>query len=186
MSRLDVGTLAMSQSNGSQDEPDYSQLYVYAGPSLCNIENMTVYASQYQPFLGSDPGLHARIIGSSHYIRTVGGLPYYTELTSCRPIQMAEDFDPVVMNYDITEGINTELHRQAGPFDVNILILTMDLYDDYTAIPDRWDFAYTFEGDGPAAPTAIDYLSDGWETIHTYPEFDVDLYTRTTFTDRSL
>lgn len=179
MSRPDVGTLAMSQTNGSQDEPDYSQLYVYVGPALPDIRNMTTYAREYQPFLGSDPGLHARIIGSSHSIRTVGGLPPYQEVTSCRPIQMSDDFDPVIMHYDITEGIHTRLHRQAGDFDVSIQIDTFDFFEP--GVVDSWDFVYTFEGDGPSAPTAINYRDNGWETIHVYPEFDVDLYTATHF-----
>lgn len=170
----------MSQTNGRQGEPDYSQLNVYAGPELCDARNMTVYESAYFPLLGSDPGIHAKIIGSSHYIRLVGGLPQYNELTSCRPIMMAKDFDPVTHNYTIPEGIRTELSREVGPYDVTITIATVDFL---TPIPENWDLWYAFGGED-GVPTAIRTHDSGWETYHGYDEYDVDVWTYTEFERR--
>lgn len=173
----------MSQTNGSQDEPDYSQLYVYAGPELPDIQNMTVYEDDYLPFLGSDPGVHVRIIGSSHHIRLVGDHPRYNEVTSCRPIEMSRDFDPVMMNYDITDMSSQHLKRQIGPYEVSIDIVAF--VDGFTPeYVENMDVSYTF-GDGESgAPTGVDMMDNGWETVHAYPEFNIDLYTRTEFSRR--
>jgi hypothetical protein len=43
---------------------------------------------------------------------------------------------------------------------------------------ESFDLAYWFDDD---AVTTIDLRSDGYETYHTYPEFDLALYTRTVF-----
>lgn len=170
----------MSETNDTNGEPDYSQLNVYAGPELCDVSNMTVYADAYLPLLGSDPGIHARIIGSSHYIRTTGDLPDYSEITSCRPILMARDFTPVTHNFTIPDGIRTEFTRQVGPYDVTVTVATVDFL---TPIPDRWDLWYSFGGD-EGVPTAIRTHDSGWETYHGYDEYPADVWTYTEFTER--
>lgn len=164
----------MSENNGSASgSVDYSNMYVYAGPKQPSVSNMTVYASE-KFRVGSWP-VQANIIGSSHYI-AMSGVPY-RELTSCRPIVLpdgADDDD--VEHYDITDGIDVTLTRETPVFDVEIHIGT---YPRIDLDSDDWDMLYTFEGDGPAAPTAISVSRFGWTTVHSYPEYNTDVWTST-------
>ena len=174
----------MVENTNQHGEPDYSQLYVYAGTEQPSLSNMTVYESDLVAFSpmgfnmnGSVP-LSAHIIGSSHYIST-GGFPHqYREMTSCRQIEMVGESAPNIDHYDITQGIDDVLIRTLNGHRVEITIQTRPFNPPYNE--DNWDVVYVFGPGESGAPTAIRFNGDvGWETIHTYPEFDIELYTRT-------
>lgn len=174
----------MVENTNQQGEPDYSQLYVYAGPEQPSLSNMTVYEHADVDF--HPPGfrgregvpLAANIIGSSHYISTRGFPHQYHEMTSCRPLEMTGDFEPVVNHYDITRGINDVLIRTLNGHRIEITIQTRPFDPPYRE--DNWDVVHVFGPEESGAPTAIRFNGDvGWETVHTYPEFDIELFTRT-------
>lgn len=174
-------------ASADESEPNYNRLFVYAGPEQPDPSNMTTYASESfdfcpPPAFGTDmtvPG-QANVIGSSHYI-TLGGAPLpYREITSCRPIEMVRDFDPVVVSYDITKGIDDVLIREYGGGRVEIHIDTCTFNPPYDA--SDFDVFHDFVTDEiDAAPTGVIIKPQGWETIHTYPEFDITLWTETVF-----
>lgn len=165
--------------DGTTDEADYSQLFVYAGPEQPDPSNMTTYEHGSTEILGVP--VQANIIGSSHYISAPG--LRHRELTSCRPIDMVRDFDPVMHHYDIRRGIDDVLIRHTGTHRAEITVQTRHI--DQFPGTELADVAYTFgdPSEPDAAPTTVHFTPVGWETWHVYPEFDSVLYTETVFFD---
>lgn len=110
------------------------------------------------------------VIASSHYIAfpTIG----YYELLSCKKLP-----DETVETIPLTVG--EQCHRTAST-------------DAFTAVthitgeplaafpgPDTFDVVHEF---GTDAHTAINVADDGFTTYHTYPEYDLALYSHTELT----
>lgn len=159
-----------ANDNGSDGGIDYDNLYVYAGREIPDRDNFTVYADDLQ-YLFKKP-VSLNIIGSSHLIHADAF--GYNELTVCVDPEMKG-----TEHYSISDGIEDIITRKRAGEEISLLLKTFPL--DTFHIED-WDLVYTFEGEGPSAPTAIDFNPlSGWRTVHRYPEFKVDLYTETRF-----
>ncbi|MFC6976854.1 hypothetical protein ACFQL1_22530 [Halomicroarcula sp. GCM10025709] len=131
-------------------------------------DEVTVFDELTQPFLGTE--FRFRVIGSSHYVSA----PEYDfyELSSCDPVESTGATIPLKdggerrrLDHE-TDGIRCETvleHRPLASFPAG----------------ESFDLSYWF---GQDAVTAIALDKDGYETYHTYPEYDLTLYSRTRFT----
>jgi hypothetical protein len=108
------------------------------------------------------------VIGSSHYV----GVPSigFHELCSCRPIEGSN-----VTVVPLERGVE----REVGFEGEGLVAVTRVEGRPLRAFPGTEDpsVAYRF---GPDAYTTIDVDDGTIETYHTYPEFDLALFTRTT------
>ncbi|WP_049924291.1 DUF2617 family protein [Halopiger djelfimassiliensis] len=141
-------------------------------------DGVRVFDSLTRPFLGTE--FTFRIIGSSHYI-SAPAYDFY-ELSACGPVPgggcevTAIPLDPAQPSRRLgfetdTLGCETVVdHRPLSAFPT----------DRLRSRPDSFDLAYAFDGN-PEAVTTIEIGDDGYETYHTYPEFDLALYTRSEF-----
>lgn len=112
-----------------------------------------------------------RVVGSSHYVSA----PAYDfhELSSCEPVSAP------ATEIDLDSG----QRRRVLTFENDaVAARTVVERRPLAAFPGdaSFDLAYEF---GPDAVTAIDVREDGYVTYHTYPEFDLALYTATRFTE---
>ncbi|ELY84621.1 DUF2617 family protein [Natrinema altunense] len=145
-------------------------------------DDIRVFDSRTRALLGTE--FTFRIIGSSHYVSA----PEYEfyEVSTCDP-------DPVANHEGTAIPLETDRPPRALTFETDAFRcvtrvehrpLSAFPRDRYLNRPDSFDLAYAFGGD-PDAVTTIEIDDDGYETYHTYPEFDLALYTRTVFgTDR--
>lgn len=110
------------------------------------------------------------IIGASHYItsRRLG----FHELCSCAPLQS----EPMT-SVSLLESVDRSFAFENERLSASTALETQALADRPAA--DDADVAYRF---GPDAWTMITLTTDGYETYHTYPEYDCTLYTRTRLT----
>ncbi|UPM43043.1 DUF2617 family protein [Halocatena salina] len=110
------------------------------------------------------------IIGSSHYIasRQLG----FHELCSCRPLH-AESMASV----SLLEPVDQSFTFENDLLSASTTLETRPLSDHPTT--DHADIAYRFASE---AWTMITLTRTGYETYHTYPEYDCTLYTRTHLT----
>ncbi|WP_185715472.1 DUF2617 family protein [Halocatena pleomorpha] len=110
------------------------------------------------------------IIGSSHYIasRRLG----FHELCSCRPLH-AESMASV----SLLESVDRSFTFENDHLSASTTLETRPLSDRPAAA--RADIAYRF---GPDAWTMIRLTTEGYETYHTYPEYDCTLYSQTRLT----
>ncbi|WP_226482364.1 DUF2617 family protein [Natrinema amylolyticum] len=141
-------------------------------------DGVRVFDSLTRPFLGTE--FTFRIIGSSHYVSA----PEYGfhELSTCDPAPVASREGTAIpletgrpsrrlaFETDALRCVTRIEHRPLSAFP----------RDRYLSRPGSFDLAYAFDGD-PDAVTTIEIDADGYETYHTYPEFDLALYTRTVF-----
>lgn len=170
-------------------------------------DELRVFDSLTRPFLGAE--FTFRIVGSSHYISA----PAYGfhELSSCTtapaaPVDEVEndgDGEREDEGDETDEGGNAPTREEATiplepdrpsrrlAFETDALRcetvvdhrrLAAFPHERFRTRPESFDLAYAFDGD-PEAVTTIELGADGYETYHTYPEFDLALYTRTVFTD---
>ena len=141
----------------------------------------TVYAETTARLLGES--VQFCVIGNSHAV-AAPGLDYY-ELSSCEPVGGGER---VRLAPD-------ERRRRLRFESPSVVAETVVDPRPLAAFPDGESFLLAHEfplsGDGhaadaagPGAVTTLDTLADGFETYHTYPEFDLALYTRTTLEPR--
>ena len=109
------------------------------------------------------------IIGSSHYVG-VPSIEYY-ELCSCRPIEGSN-----VTEVPLETGVDRRMRLEGDDLAVETEIEGRPL----RAFPgtDEASVAYRF---APDAYTTVDVDDGTIETYHTYPEFDLALFTRTVF-----
>jgi hypothetical protein len=133
-----------------------------------------------------------RVIGDSHYI----GAPElgFHELFSCKPIQegrvttvpLADGHRPVENGRATVTAAGDERERHTGRYRFGSVGLTTTVRREPLSAfpgPEPFDIAYKFE---PAAYTTINCRSNStYETYHTYPEYDLALYTEHEFTDLS-
>lgn len=109
------------------------------------------------------------ILGSSHYV----GLPAieYHELCSCQPID-SETTIPLPRRTAIDKTRSFEADELA--VETTIEGRPLDAFPG----PDTATVSYRF---GSRAYTTVDLTDGGIETYHTYPEFDLALFSRTVF-----
>lgn len=132
--------------------------------------DVTVYDSLTRQFLGAE--FTFRVVGSSHYV-TAPAYDFY-ELSSCERVRAATrvELDPSLGRQTLTyeaDGLRCETVLDRQP-------LATFFDDDPT--DSSFDLSHEFE---PDAVTTIDVGDDWFETYHTYPEFDLTLFSRTTF-----
>ena len=130
--------------------------------------DVTVYSTLSRDFLGST--FTFRVIGSSHYVSA----PAYGfhELATC---------DGVAVDNTATFRLNRQWESRTLTHENDrVECETTVVRRPLAAFPrDRsFDLAYWFETD---AVTAIDLRPVGFETYHTYPEFDLTVYSQTVF-----
>lgn len=153
--------------------------------------DVRVFDSLTREFLGAT--FTFRVIGSSHYVSA----PAYDfhELSSCDPVGGDEVTTlrldgPTVAAATADSSTAASTGTATDPAADRRLCLeyaaeglrcaTLAERRPLAAFPAEEEFAlsYRFEED---AVTTVDIGADGYETYHTYPEFDLALYTRTTF-----
>jgi hypothetical protein len=145
--------------------------------------DVRVFDSLTRRFLGAE--FTFRVVGSSHYVSA----PAYDfhELSSCEPVP-GEDVATIrldagqVTSESLTadEADREESARRLTHETDALRCVTLVERRPLAAFPAEasFDLAYWFDDD---AVTTIDLRPDGYETYHTYPEFDLALYTRTVF-----
>jgi hypothetical protein len=107
------------------------------------------------------------VIGSSHYVG-VPSLDYY-ELCSCRPIEGSN-----VTEVPLETGVDRRVRLEGDDLTVETEIEGRPLAS--FPGPEGTSVAYRF---APEAYTTVDVDDGAIETYHTYPEFDLALFTRT-------
>jgi hypothetical protein len=158
--------------------------------------DVRVFDSLTRRFLGAE--FTFRVVGSSHYVSA----PAYDfhELSSCEPVPGEDvatirlDVAQVSTESPAADGSDTTATRKSAGADGTPVAPTCRLTHETDALrcetlverrplaafpaDGSFDLAYWFDDD---AVTTIDLRPDGYETYHTYPEFDLALYTRTVF-----
>jgi hypothetical protein len=129
--------------------------------------DVDVYADLVTDLLGAP--FQFCIVGSSHFVSSPA-LEFY-ELSSCEPVA-AEG--AVTLDLEAS-GSETLTHETDS--------LQCETFVDRRPLsafpgPEPSDLAYRFDED---AVTTVALSDDGYETYHTYPEFDLALYTETRF-----
>lgn len=110
------------------------------------------------------------VIGESHYV-AVPDLGFH-EVCSCKPIP-AETTCTVAL----TRGVTREFAFDTDTVTVETTV-TVDPFDSFPG-PENADVTYRFGAD---AWTTIAVSDAGYETYHTYPEYDTAVYTETQLT----
>lgn len=133
-----------------------------------DLTALDVKHSETRSLLGAE--WTVAVIGSSHYLGSAE-LSYH-ELCSCEPVD-----GPAVV--DVPLGVGTERR-----FETDVGAATAATTVEGRPLsafpgPDAADVAYRF---GPDAYTTVDLSGQGYETYHTYPEYDLALRTTTTIT----
>jgi hypothetical protein len=143
-----------------------------------------VFDALTREFLGAP--FTFRVIGSSHYVSA----PAYDfhELSSCDPVggdavtTLALDGPrlPTAGTDAATDGGDPEGRLRLAYAADGLRCETLVERRPLAAFPadGSFDLAYWF---GDEAVTTVDVGETGYETYHTYPEFDLALYTRTRF-----
>jgi len=144
--------------------------------------DVRVFDSLTRRFLGTE--FTFRVVGSSHYVSA----PAYDfhELSSCEPVPgegvatIHLDAGQVSAESSESDGTPAAPTRHLTHETDALRCETFVERRPLAAFPAdaSFDLAYWFDD---AAVTTIDLRPDGYETYHTYPEFDLALYTRTVF-----
>ncbi|ELZ29619.1 hypothetical protein C475_01681 [Halosimplex carlsbadense 2-9-1] len=148
--------------------------------------DVRVFDSLTRELLGAE--FTFRVVGSSHYVSA----PTYDfhELSTCDPVDAdgattlrldgptvadTDPSEPAVDGTDRADGRRRLTYAADG-----LACATLVERRPLAAFPadGAFDVSYRF---GEDAYTTIDIGTDGYETYHTYPEFDLALFTRTTF-----
>jgi len=145
--------------------------------------DVRVFDSLTRRFLGTE--FTFRVVGSSHYV-SAPAYDFY-ELSSCEPVA-ADDVASVRLDAAQVSTDSSGAEEDAATASTRRLTHETDALQCETLVERRplatfpddasFDLAYWFDDD---AVTTIDLRPDGYETYHTYPEFDLALYTRTVF-----
>ena len=151
----------------SSTESRHETLEFGIGTTAPDSDALSVYATANLTVDGVT--FDCRVIGSSHYI-SAPALDFH-EIASCRSVEM-----PRTRTASLVEGCSGRHRYELDAVDCELRIETRPL-EAYPA--DRaFDLRYAFD---ERAVTAIDARDDGYETYHTYTEFDRTVYTRTRF-----
>ncbi|QLH77038.1 hypothetical protein HZS55_06900 [Halosimplex rubrum] len=154
-------------------------------------DDVRVFDSLTRELLGAE--FTFRVVGSSHYVSA----PAYEfhELSTCDPVDAdgattlrldgpttddATGGRPPNGDRPTADAVDGDARRRLTHAADGLACATIVERRPLAAFPvdDAFDVAYRF---GPDAYTTIDLAPDGYETYHTYPEFDLALYTRTAF-----
>ncbi|MFC7140439.1 hypothetical protein ACFQMA_11440 [Halosimplex aquaticum] len=153
--------------------------------------DVRVFDSLSRRLLGAE--FTFRVIGSSHYVSA----PAYEfhELSSCEPVD-CDGVTALRLDGPTTAGTaadagadesatpspegGTGSRRRIDYAADGLRCSTVVERRPLSAFPVEaaFDLSYWF---GPDAVTTVDVRADGYETYHTYPEFDLALFTRTVF-----
>jgi hypothetical protein len=143
-------------------------LYLASLSERPSLDNFDVKSRKEDTLFGADFTFH--VIGNSHYIESPD-LGFY-ELLSCEQFNAAPVRTlPLERNYEF------RVISQTGDVTIETNIRTEPLskFPD----PEAFDVSYRFAED---AYTTIRYPNDDrYETYHTYPEYDLSLYTENFF-----
>ncbi|WP_436911401.1 hypothetical protein [Halosimplex marinum] len=144
-------------------------------------DDVRVFDSLTREWLGAE--FTFRVVGSSHYVSA----PAYGfhELSTCDPV----DADgattlrldgPTVHGSGGSDPAADEGRRRLTYTADGLRCATLVERRPLAAFPAEaaFDLSYRF---GEDAYTTVEVGADGYETYHTYPEFDLALFTRTTF-----
>lgn len=129
----------------------------------------TIYSKTEAEFIGHD--FVFNIIGSSHYIYC-NDISYH-EISSCKPVNASS-----VYSIKINTNINLQLTFETRNIKTQTNVKSYSL-DRFVESKD-YDLKYKFSED---AYTTIDLREQSYITWHTYPEFDLALFTETDFYD---
>lgn len=153
----------------SSTESVHETLEFGIGTTAPDSDALSVYATERLTVGGV--AFDCRVIGSSHYV-SAPALDFH-EIASCRSVDM-----PRTRTVSLVDGCSGRYRYELGDVDCELTIETRPL-EAYPA--DRsFDLHHAFD---ERAVTAIDARDDGYETYHTYTEFDRTVYTRTRFED---
>ncbi|MDS0259302.1 DUF2617 family protein [Haloarcula sp. S1CR25-12] len=151
----------------SSTESRHETLEFGIGTTAPDSDALSVYATERLSVDGV--AFDCRVIGSSHYI-TAPAIDFH-EIASCRSVAM-----PRTRTVSLVEGCSGQYRYEVGAVDCELTIETRPL-EAYPA-EREFDLHYAFD---ERAVTAVDAREDGYETFHTYTEFDRTVYTRTRF-----
>ena len=156
-------------------------------------DGIRVFDALERSFLGA--AFTFRIIGSSHYI-SAPAYDFY-ELAACdgAPTEVGNGTETEPGTETASRdgaAIPLEADRPSRRLAFETASLRCETTVDHRPLsafphgrfrsrPDSFDLAHAFGGD-PEAATTIEIDDRGYETYHTYPEYDLALYTRTVFT----
>lgn len=127
----------------------------------------TIYAKTEKEFIGHN--FVFNIIGSSHYIYCES-IPYY-EISSCKPVEATS-----VYSINIDTDIDLQFTFESDSVKTKTTVKSYKL-DRFVKDKD-YDLKYKFSED---AYTAIELKEESYITWHTYPVFNLALYTETDF-----
>lgn len=143
-------------------------LYLASVSERPSLDNFDIKSRKEDTLFGTD--FTFCVIGNSHYIEAPE-LGFY-ELLSCEQFSAAPVRTlPLKRNYEL------RVISQTGDVTIETNVRTEPLskFPD----PEAFDVLYRFTED---AYTAIRYANDdGYETYHTYPEYDLSLCTENVF-----
>lgn len=137
------------------------------------LDQMEVFDTDMLEFEGSE--FYFKVIGYSHYI-IAPDIDYY-ELCSCRP--------PTTVG----ENARTEEIPLSKPQEYTFTVTTEAVKVDVTVetgplsmfpAGENYDLKHEF-GTDAYTTIAIDQEEGTYETYHTYPEFDLTIYTKNQF-----
>ena len=131
-------------------------------------EQVRVFDECSVDLLGTE--FRCRVIGSSHYV-SAPALDFH-ELSTCDPVDCEGKTTIPLEEGGRTRRLSHETDRLRCETEIE--------HRPLSAFPEdgEFDLAYWFGGE---AVTTITVDDDGYENYHTYPEFDLALYTRTLF-----
>lgn len=132
------------------------------------LSDLTVFETAERTLLGSR--FVFRVIGSSHCVAAPERR--YYELCSC-----GDAGGDAGLRIPLERGVSETVETACG--DVPSVSTTVETVPLEAFSPsDAFDVSYRF---APDAYTAIDVGERGYETWHTYPEYDLAVVTRTSF-----
>jgi hypothetical protein len=154
-------------------------------------EDVRVFDSLTREWLGAE--FTFRVVGSSHYV-SAPAFDFH-ELSTCDPVDAdgattlrldgptvagATDERPAGGDSPATDRVDTDAVRRLHYATDGLTCATLVERRPLAAFPaaDEFDLSYRF---GEGAYTTVEIGAGGFETYHTYPEFDLALFTRTTF-----
>ncbi|WP_396613678.1 hypothetical protein ACH9L7_18520 (plasmid) [Haloferax sp. S1W] len=139
--------------------------YATEVPDLASVEVKTVHPGTLVGELAV-----FTVIGESHYVG-IPGLDFH-ELCSCKPLPSEQTHET-----PLSVGVEREFYFESEQLDARTVVTGAPL-DSFPG-PDESTVAYRF---GPDAWTTIHASDIGYETYHTYPEYELALYTETRLT----
>jgi len=141
---------------------------VFAEDNASIEKKIKVFKSENKLFLGEP--FSFKIIGWSHFITapSIG----YNELFASMDVTSGSTF---------TFDMNIDIRKEVASFEIKDYLINTEIWvESYKKEINKkeYDLFYEFPN---KAYTGIRILKSSYETIHAYPEFDKNIYTRTIF-----